>query len=85
MASDLPPAYPELARRRGEQGRVVVRVSVSADGMPTDASVARSSGYPSLDSAALAAVRRWRFVPATLGGRAIPAVAEVPIRFRIDN
>lgn len=85
MASDRAPVYPEVARLRGEQGRTVLRVSVGADGLPDSVSVAISSGYPVLDSAALSAVRDWRFVPATRGNTAVPAVAEVPVRFRLEN
>jgi protein TonB len=85
MESDRPPAYPETARRRGEQGRVILQVNVSADGLPVTVSVAESSGYPVLDAAAQAAVQRWRFVPATRGGASVPAVAEVPVRFRLTN
>ena len=85
MASDRPPVYPEIARIRGEQGRTVLRVSVGADGLPHDISVSVSSGYPVLDSAALSAVRDWRFVPATRGNTPVPAVAEVPVRFQLEN
>ena len=83
MASDRPPAYPESARRRGQQGRVILQVDVSPDGLPTTVSVMQSSGFPTLDAAALAAVQRWRFVPATRGGTPIAATAEVPIVFRL--
>lgn len=85
MESGRPPGYPESARRRGEQGRVVLRVDVSADGLPVDVTVAEGSGFPSLDAAALGAVRQWRFVPATRGGTPIAATAQVPIRFRLAN
>jgi protein TonB len=85
MESDRPPVYPEIARMRGEQGRTVLRVSVGADGLPHDISVAVSSGYPVLDSAALSAVRDWRFVPATRGNTPVPAIAEVPVRFSLEN
>ncbi len=85
MESDRPPSYPEAARRRGEQGRVVLRVDVSADGLPLDVSVAEGSGFPSLDAAAIGAVRQWRFVPATRGGTPVAAAAQVPIRFRLTN
>ena len=85
MESDRPPVYPEIARRRGEQGRVVLQVNVSAQGLPVAVNVAESSGFPTLDSAALTAVQRWRFVPATRGGTPVPAVAEVPVRFRLTN
>jgi periplasmic protein TonB len=83
MESDRPPAYPESARRRGQQGRVVLQVSVSPDGLPVTVSVAQSSGYSSLDAAALTAVQRWRFVPATRAGAPVAATAEVPVTFRL--
>lgn len=85
MATNRAPAYPETALRRGEQGRVMLRVSVSTDGRPLEVEVAQTSGYPSLDAAALSAVRQWRFVPAMQAGTAVAAMAEVPVRFRIDN
>ena len=85
METNRAPAYPEIAQQRGEQGRVLLRVSVSADGAPLEVDVAQTSGFPSLDSAALSAVRQWRFVPATQAGRPVAATAEVPVRFQIEN
>lgn len=85
MESDRRPAYPERARRRGEQGRVLLRVDVTPDGVPSAVTVAQSSGYSSLDAAAREAVRQWRFVPATRGGRPVAAVALLPILFRLAN
>jgi protein TonB len=83
METDRPPAYPETARRRGEQGRVLLRVAVSPTGLPVNVSVAESSGFPILDSAAVNAVEQWRFVPATRAGAPVAATAEVPLRFRL--
>ncbi len=85
MESDRPPAYPEMARRRGQQGRVVLHVNVSAEGMPVTVAVVETSGFASLDAAAMSAVQRWRFMPATRAGTAVPAVAEVPVRFRLTD
>ena len=85
METNRAPIYPESALRRGEEGRVLLRVDVSAEGMPLDVSVAGTSGHPILDSAALSAVRQWRFVPGMLAGRTVAAVAEVPIRFHLEN
>jgi protein TonB len=79
------PDYPESARSRGEQGRVLLRVEVSTHGRPLAVTVAQSSGYALLDDAATAAVRRWRFVAATRGGSPVVAAAEVPIRFALVN
>lgn len=63
----------------------MLRVSVSPSGQPEEVNVLTSSGYPMLDSAALAAVRQWHFVPATQSGTPVAAVAEVPVRFRLEN
>jgi periplasmic protein TonB len=85
METNRAPAYPEIALRRHETGRVMLRVSVSAHGRPLEVDVAQSSGYPILDSAALSAVRQWQFIPAMQAGTAVAAIAEVPVRFQIDN
>jgi protein TonB len=79
------PIYPDAARRRHEQGEVLLRVEVTADGHPTAVTVARSSGFAVLDAAAMAAVQQWYFHPATRGGVPIAARAEVPIRFRLQD
>jgi protein TonB len=84
-AGDQLPVYPALARRRGEQGRVVLRVNVSADGVPLAVTVDRTSGYASLDDAAATAVRRWRFVPATEDGHPVRAMAVIPVQFRLEE
>ncbi len=85
MASDRAPVYPETARRRNEQGRVVLRVNVGPAGTALAVAVGRSSGFPVLDNAAVDAVRNWRFIPATEGGRPVPATAEVPVVFRLED
>ena len=83
-ASNPPPVYPSAARRREQQGTVTVRVLVGADGAVERAEVADSSGFDSLDDAALETVRaRWRFVPARHDGVAVESWVLVPIRFAL--
>ncbi len=83
-ARSPPPAYPAVARRRGLQGTVTVRVLVGADGSVENAEVADSSGFDALDDAALETVRsRWRFVPARHDGLAVESWVLVPIRFSL--
>lgn len=77
------PAYPREARMAHREGTVVLDVTVSADGRPEDVEVARSSGDPEMDRAAVAAVARWSFHPAMAGGQAVAARVEVPVRFRL--
>jgi periplasmic protein TonB len=79
------PQYPYSARLRGIEGRVVVRVRVGADGRPERAWLGVSSGYGSLDAAALAAVGKWRFAPARFAGLAVAGMVDVPVSFRLSD
>lgn len=79
------PPYPLLARRRGDEGRVVLRVQVSAAGLAEQVQLHRSSGNDSLDEAALNTVQNWRFVPAQRGDTPVAASVLVPITFKLEN
>lgn len=79
------PPYPAAARRRGQQGRVVLSVRVSPSGAPEAVVLVSSSGVEALDAAARDAVRGWRFRPALANGVAVAATVEVPVRFRLDE
>jgi periplasmic protein TonB len=84
QADNPAPAYPFAARRRGQEGRVVLSVEVLPSGDAGAISVARSSGVASLDRAATDAVRRWRFRPARRDGRPVRATVRVPVRFALE-
>lgn len=77
--------YPVEAQRNGETGKVVVRIEVGADGVPTAVSIASRSGSRSLDRAAVQAAKQWRFRPAQQNGRAVAAAVEVPIAFSLEE
>ena len=78
------PAYPALSKRLGEQGKIVVRVLIGADGMPQKAELRQSSGYERLDQAALNTVLKWRYVPGKRGGVAEDMWFNVPINFVLE-
>ena len=78
------PPYPSLARKRGIQGTVILRVEVLADGMVGEIEVKRSSGYKVLDKSALKAVKGWRFIPAVRNGVYAKAQVNVPVRFELE-
>ena len=80
-----PPQYPLLARRKGEQGTVMLRVLVRRNGEPGSVSLEQTSGSERLDAAALDTVRRWRFVPARQNGQPVDAPVLVPIVFRLQD
>ena len=79
------PIYPPMSRRLGEEGKVVLRVRVSAQGLPLVVEVSKSSGFPRLDDAAREAVERWRFVPARQGNEPVEASVLVPLNFTLSN
>jgi protein TonB len=79
------PQYPYLARRRGVEGQVVLRVMVGPDGAATSVSVARPSGHRLLDDAASAAIAKWRFEPARRAGLPVAATVDVPVTFRLTG
>ena len=76
-----PVKYPREALQRREQGTVILRVLVGADGKPQSVEIEKSSGSRSLDQAARAAVEHWTFRPGTLNGVRSALWALVPIAF----
>ncbi|MBV4539003.1 energy transducer TonB [Pseudomonas urmiensis] len=77
------PEYPQMAQRRGWEGTVLLRVEVLASGKPGQIQIQKSSGRDALDAAALAAVKRWSFVPAKQGDVAQSGWVSVPIDFKL--
>lgn len=77
------PTYPRGCRARGEEGVVMLLVEVSAGGMAASVRVDVTSGFPELDAAAIAAVRRAGFVPATRDGHAVAGTVRLPVAFRL--
>jgi protein TonB len=80
------PVYPGAALRAGHEGTVLLRIHVDARGAPTHVEVARSSGHSVLDRAAVSyALKRLRFKPAERDGRAVAAIAQVPVSFELPR
>lgn len=79
------PEYPGMSRRRGEQGRVMLKVSVNAQGNPESVLLDKSSGFELLDKSALEAVRTWKFLPATINNRPVSGVVIVPVKFSLES
>jgi len=79
------PKYPTIARSRGWQGKVLLRVNVSAEGLSESVTIHRSSGHDMLDESAIAAVEKWKFIPAKRGDTAVACTVIVPIIFALNN
>jgi periplasmic protein TonB len=76
------PEYPEIARQMRLHGIVVLECVIGRDGTVRDPRVERSA-HPLLDRAAIDAVTRWRFDPATLNGRPVDVYFHLTVRFAL--
>lgn len=72
-------AYPPDALAAGIDGVVIAEITVNESGLVSDARVLRS--IPSLDDAALKAVREWRYDPTVVDGKAVPVKMTVTVNF----
>jgi TonB family protein len=79
-----PFAYPPTLYADGVEGTVVLRLVVDEQGnlVPDSTTIAEGSGYPELDSAALAGVADLRFAPALQDGEPVSSVFLQPVHFR---
>jgi len=81
----LPPIYPNSLLGKGIGGRVLISCMVDAEGRISNTAIKQSSGHAELDKAALNAVIKWKFKPATKGGKKIKANCVVPFNFEVKK
>jgi len=79
------PDYPRRAKRLQEQGEVLIRLIINADGTVKHSEIARSSGFDDLDQAAMEAVSRVRCNPYMENGQAISIMTIQPITFKLSS
>ncbi|MCA3271807.1 MAG: energy transducer TonB [Roseomonas sp.] len=79
------PPYPESSRRRGEEGVVRVELLVDPNGRVADVRILESSGFGTLDAAAVQAVRDWRFRPAQRAGVPVAGSITTAVHFRLET
>jgi len=79
-----PVRYPPALLAQGIEGRVLLRLFADSTGRidPDSTRIAESSGYPALDSAALAGAPELRFSPALHQGQPVAAPFLQPVQFR---
>jgi periplasmic protein TonB len=76
--------YPPTSRRMGEEGVTTVKACVSPVGKTSgDAEVARTSGFPRLDEAAVKWAMHARWTPATEDGKPVQSCAQFLVRFKL--
>ncbi len=75
------PKYPDLARKAGIEGTVVVTVTIDTDGTVEKAEVFKS--LPMLDESALDAARKCTFKPAKQRDKVVKVKMNIPFRFKL--
>lgn len=83
LVSSVAPVYPQLATANHVEGEVKIQAEINASGKVTSTKVL--SGPILLRSAALNAVRQWKYSPAMLDGKAISTQYVVTVRFRLNQ
>ena len=82
LSTQKQPVYPPAARDARYTGSVLIEMKVLKDGSVGDAKVvACSRPKVGFEDAAIAAVRQWRFVPATVNGEAIDVATRLKLNF----
>ncbi len=85
--AESPILYPVDLYDQEVEGSVTLRLFITADGniVPESTTVAESSGYPELDSAAVEGVVRLTFSPARDNGTPVATLFLQPIHFRLPE
>ena len=78
------PEYPRIARRRGLEGEVVIRVTISLSGDPLTAEIVSPSDHRVLNDAAIAAVQAARFQPGRVGDQPTEMSLSIRIVFELS-
>jgi protein TonB len=81
----IPPVYPPRAKRMGIEGKVTVEFTITADGSVEDTKIVQADPSGVFDRSVLRAIRRWKFPPPRVNGRAIERRARKQIVFKLER
>jgi protein TonB len=76
--------YPQIARRLGKEGKVVLRLTLNEKGELVNIEIIEGAPYGFTESA-IEAVKKSRFSPAIKNGKPIACRAILPVRFVLKN
>lgn len=82
VAKTLPPVYPEEAKARGIQGKVVLSATIGKDGRVSD--LRGIEGNILLLEAAQAAVSQWEYRQFILSDQPVVVITEVEVTFKLN-
>lgn len=83
LIKEVPPIYPEIARKAGLAGKVFVKFLVGKDGRVRDVQILK--GQEIFRQAAINAVMQFRFKPAMQNDKPVSVWMTQPLSFRLNN
>ena len=83
--SDLKPPYPQQKLRLEEEAVLRLKLSIDERGRVTSVEPVGRADPVFLASARRHLIARWRYQPATEGGRAVPSSTVITLRFELEN
>ncbi|RMD92863.1 MAG: energy transducer TonB [Calditrichaeota bacterium] len=75
--------YPDIARKAGIEGKVIVNVLVDVDGRVVNAKILKSLGHSGCDEAAIQAIKSVRWKPAKQRDRPVKVWVGIPVIFKL--
>jgi protein TonB len=79
------PVYPEMARKKGIEGNVIIQALVDKKGEVVKVKIGKSSGHKLLDKAAAAAAKDIKYSPARQNKQPVAVWVSYKVSFRLDD
>ena len=78
------PIYPKNAKRAEKEGKVMLQATIGIDGIPKDIVATTKLGF-GFEEAAIAALKKWKFIPAKKKGKDVELRINIPIEFKLED
>jgi eukaryotic-like serine/threonine-protein kinase len=82
LKTNEPPPYPKAARNAGKTATVMLKIRITTNGRVEDVQVVE--GEEPFTTAALQAVKKWRYEPARYQGKPISVYRPIKIVFQLS-
>jgi TonB family protein len=79
----LPPEYPISAARAGREGMVQISFIIDESGFVTEPKIVMSEGGSGFEKESLKAIKRWRFAPKFVDGKAVATPSKVQLDYTL--
>ncbi len=78
------PIYPKNAKRAEKEGTVKLQATIGTDGIPKNIVALTKLGF-GFEDAAIAALKKWRFIPGKKKGKDAEVTVILPVVFKLDD